>query len=154
MNFARLVKFFFLFNVFLFLFSTLAIYSLDVNLKIAEDAETGDQFGLVRTDEGKSLIILVLEVGGVGAIGAALAGIVAHFLSGVTGLQSISLVILIGFFSGLFYNTFNVIQGLASWFGEFSFVISIFMLFTSTIFVISLIDTVRQMGAGGDRAYV
>jgi hypothetical protein len=121
---------------------------MEVNMEIAENQE-----GLLDVEEGQSLIALVLEVGGVGAIGAAIAGIVAHFLSGVTGLQSIALVILIGFFTGLFYNTFRVLQDISSYLGEFAFVLQAFILLTGMVFVISLIMAVRQMGMGGDKAY-
>lgn len=144
----QIVTYFFLFNAFLFIFSSLGIYSMDVNMQIMEDKE-----GLIDMSESTSVIESVLMITGIGLFAAVGIGVVAHFLAGVSGLQLISMSVLGGFFTALFYNTYSMLQGIATGLGEFAFVINTFILLTGTVFVISIIWGVAQMGMGGAKAY-
>lgn len=148
MKAVQIVTYFFLVNAFLFIFSSLGIYSMDVNMQIMEEKE-----GLVGMDDSTSLIETVLQISGVGLFAAIGIGVVAHFLAGVSGLQLISMSVLGGFFTGLFYNTFSVLSRVTSGLGEFTFVLNAFLLLTGTVFVISIIWGVAQMGMGGAKAY-
>lgn len=138
----------FFINAFLFIFTTIGIYNMDTQFQITED-----QSGFVDVNDSPSFIGQVLQITGVGALAAGITGIAAYFLAGVTGLQAITLSILLGFFTGVFYNTFGVLTRIAGGLGEFSFVLYIFFGLIGTVFAISMIWGIVQIGMGGARAY-
>jgi len=140
----QFVTYFFLFNAFLYIFTSIGIYSISMT----EPTE-----GWVDLGEGKGLIETALEMAGVGAVAATFTGIASYYLAGVTGLQAMSLAVLLGFFVSLFYNTYGVMQNISASLGEFAFVLNTFFILTGSVFVISLIYAVAQMGMGGGRAY-
>lgn len=139
----QIIYFMFLFNAFLFIFTSLGVYSMAINAP-STWVDVGESLDLAAT---------ILRIGGIGSLTAIGVGVAAHYLAGTTGLQSMSLGILMGFFTGLFYNTFSVLQSISTYLGEFGFVLNTFFVLIGTVFIITIINAVRQMGTGGDRAY-
>jgi len=141
----QIVIFFFLFNAFLFIFTSVGVYQLNGNYELDEGWVEG-------REGGTSFLESVTKVAGAGVIGAALAGVVAHFLAGVTGLQTISISLLIGLFTGFFYNTYSVLSGIIESI-PYGNVIQSLLILTGSMFIIMLLYGVAQMGMGGGKAY-
>ena len=139
----QIVIFFFLFNAFLYIFTTLGIYSMAVSAPGTWVDVSGSQ------NLGASIAGAV----GIGSGVAIIVGIASYYLAGTTGLQSISISVLLGFFVGLFYNTYQVLQTISDNLGAFSFVLNLFLILTGTMFIISVIWGIAQMGIGGARSY-
>lgn len=133
----------FLFQVFLFIFSQVSAYSIQVN---APDT-------WVDISGGMDLGATILNIGGIASVTAALIGVASYFLAGTSGLQAITLSVLTGFFTGLFYNTYQVFSTISTYLGEWSYILNYFLILLATAFIISMIYGVAQIGMGGGRAY-
>jgi len=141
----QIVIFFFLFNAFLFIFTSVGVYQLEENY-------TPEQGWVAGRAGGTSFLEHVTKIASAGVIGAALTGVIAHFLAGVTGLQTISISLIIGLFTGFFYNTYSVLSRIIESI-PYGSVIQLLLILTGSMFVIMILWGLAQMGMGGAKAY-
>lgn len=154
MKIIQIIQFIFLFNFFLFLFTSLGIWSYHVNeaITVAEDSDITD---INAKPEPKSALDTLLDLGGGigGLIVAALAGTLAHWLAGVSGIQATGIGLVLGFCSGMFFQTYGVLIRIASGWGQFAYIMNGIYLLMGFVFVISIVYLFIQLGFGGGRSY-
>jgi len=141
----QLVVFFFLFNAFLFIFTSVGVYQIEGNYKPKQGWEAG-------REGGAGFLQNILQISGVGFATASIAGVAAYFLAGVTGLQAISISVLLGIFTSFFYNTYTVLTGIIEAI-PYGSVIQVLLVLTGSMFAIMILYAVVQMGIGGGRSY-
>jgi len=146
----QIVIFFFLFNAFLFIFTSpeitpVGVYQIEGNYEPEQGWEAG-------REGGTGFLQNILQISGVGLATASIAGVAAYFLAGVTGLQAISISVLLGIFTSFFYNTYNVLSGIINSI-PYGSVIQVLLVLTGSMFAIIILYAVVQMGIGGGRSY-